>query len=83
MAVNNKGLFYRFTEALQKSGDIALAYAFQKEEMKRILFERQERERLIEDTADRVLSRINATVDVSDIIMRIDDLQDRINRLGK
>ena len=39
MAVNNKGLFYRFTEALQKSGDIALAYAFQKEQIKRQLLE--------------------------------------------
>ena len=38
---------------------------------------------MIEDTAERVLSRLSATVDVSDIIKRIDELDKALDSLFK
>lgn len=38
---------------------------------------------MIEDITERVLSRISATVDVSDIIKRIDELEKALNGLFK
>ena len=37
----------------------------------------------IDIIADRVIQRINITADVSEIIAAIDDLNDRIDNLGK
>ena len=37
----------------------------------------------IDVIADRVIQRINITADVSEIIAAIDDLNDRIDNLGK
>ncbi len=65
MGYKNKGLFYRFTDAMQKTGDIMLAYAFQKEQIKRELLEGRERERLIEDVTECVLSRLSMTIDIT------------------
>ena len=73
----NKGLFYNITNAIQKSGDIALAYAFQREEMRRNLLSREEREQLIEEITERVLSRIQITLDITSLrnaSKEIDDL---------
>ena len=61
----NKGLLYNITNAIQKSGDIALAYAFQREEMRRNLLSGEEREQLIEEITERVLSRIHLTLDIT------------------
>ena len=44
--------------------------------------ERKEREKLIEEIAERVLSRISATVDVSEIIDQIEELRRIIDDLG-
>lgn len=49
--------------------------------MKQSLFSGQERERLIEDITERVLSRISVTVDASDIIEEIADLRRELERL--
>lgn len=60
-----------------------LRWQFQKDMMKQSLYERQEREQLVRDTASEVLSRLSATVDASEIFDAIDDLEDRLNNLGK
>ena len=83
MAHYNKDSFVRFMDAIGKTGDIALAYAFQKDMMRQEFLERQERERLIEEIAERVLSRISITVDAQEIFDSIDDLNNRINALGQ
>lgn len=60
-----------------------LRWQFQKDMMKQSLYERQEREQLVTDVANEVLSRISATVDASEIFDTIDRLNDRINNLGR
>ena len=60
-----------------------LRWQYQKDMMKQSILDRQERERLIEDVADRVLARISITVDAEDVINAIEDIQRRLDRLGK
>ena len=76
-------MFNTLLRAIEKTGDTMLAYQFQKDMMYDEIRQRAEREKMIDEIAQRVLSRISATVDVSEIIKSIDDLNDRINRLGK
>ena len=47
------------------------------------MLSKAEHDRLVHDTANEVLSRISATVDVTEIIEAIDDIQRRIDNLGK
>ena len=81
--VSQNNIFNTLLRAIEKTGDTMLAYQFQKDMMYDEIRQRAEREKMIEEIAQRVLSRISATVDVSEIIKSIDDLNDRINRLGK
>ena len=76
-------MFNTLLRAIEKTGDTMLAYQFQKDMMYDEIRQRAEREKMIDEIAQRVLSRISATVDVSEIIKSIDELNDRINRLGK
>ena len=81
--MRNKSMFQRYVEAAQKTGDIMLRWQYQKDMMKQSILDRQERERLIEDVADRVLARLSITVDAEDVINAIEDIQRRLDRLGK
>lgn len=81
--MRNKSMFERYVEAMQNTGDIMLRWQYQKDMMKQSILDRQERERLIEDVADRVLARISITVDAEDVINSIEDIQSRLDRLGK
>lgn len=81
--MRNKSMFQRYVEAAQKTGDIMLRWQYQKDMMKQSILDREERERLIEDVADRVLARISITVDAEDVINAIEDIQSRLDRLGK
>lgn len=78
-----KSMFERYVEAMQNTGDIMLRWQYQKDMMKQSILDRQERERLIDDVADRVLARISITVDAEDVINAIEDIQSRLDRLGK
>lgn len=40
-------------------------------------------EREIDRIADRVIERINITIDANDIIDEIDGIQERLNKLGE
>ena len=74
----NKGVFERWLEAMTKSADIALQYHFQKDMIKQNLLSDRE----IDVIADKVIQRLNISVDASDIINAIDDLNNRIKNLG-
>lgn len=73
-----KSSFERYLEALTKSMDITLQYQFQKDMIKQNLLSDRE----IDVIADRVIQRLNISVDASDIINAIDDLNNRIKNLG-
>lgn len=81
--MKQKSMLERYLLAMQNTGDIMLRWQFQKDMMKQSLYERQEREQLVNDVANEVLSRISATVDVSEIFDAIDGLNDKINGLGR
>lgn len=73
-----KSMFERWLEATSKTADYMLQYQFQKEMMKQNLLSDRE----IDVIADRVIQRLNISVDASDIINAIDDLNNRIKNLG-
>lgn len=77
------GVFDRFLAAAEKTGDITLRYMFQKEMAKDNLINRLEREKLIEEITQRVLSRIKLTADTAEIFAAIDRLDEKINNLGR
>ena len=72
-------MFERWIEATTKTGDIMLQYQYQKDMMKNKLLSDKE----IDEIADRVIQRLNIKIDASEIIAAIDDLNDRLNNLGK
>ena len=74
-----KSMFERWIEATTKTGDIMLQYQYQKDMIKNKLLSDKE----IDEIADRVIQRLNIKVDASEIIAAIDDLNDRLNNLGK
>ena len=74
-----KSMFDRWLEVAEKTGDIMLQYQQQKAMMKEKLLSDKE----IDAIADRVIQRLNITVDASEIIAAIEDLNDRLNNLGK
>ena len=65
----------RMLQAAQNTGDATLNRYYQKQMMMDSLLERREREQLVNDVAHEVLSRLSATVDVSDIVDDIDELR--------
>lgn len=72
---NQKGIFERYLEVMQKTGDIMLRYAFQKEMMKAKLLNDAEIDRI----AERVLSRIHIRLEAE----AISQLRDMLNSLGQ
>ena len=65
----------RMLQAAQNTGDATLNWYYQKQMMMDSLLEKREREQLVNDVAHEVLSRLSATVDVSEIINEIDELR--------
>ena len=50
---------------------------------KELWLKSQERDKLVEDTADRVISKLSISIDATDIIDKIEELDKEINKLGK
>lgn len=74
-----KSMFDRWIEATTKTGDIMLQYQYQKDMIKNKLLSDKE----IDEIADRVIQRLNIKVDASEIIAAIDEINKRLNDLGK
>lgn len=73
-----KSMFERWLEATSKTADYMLQYQFQKDMIKQNLLSDRE----IDVIADKVIQRLNISVDASNIINAIDDLNNRIKNLG-
>ena len=71
---NQKSMFERYIEAMQKTGDYMLAWQFQKEQMKARLLDDAEIDRI----AERVLQRISIRIETE----AIEQLRDLLNSLG-
>ena len=72
---NQKSMFERYIEAMQKTGDYMLAWQFQKEQMKARLLDDAEIDRI----AERVLQRISIHIEAE----AIEQLRDLLNSLGQ
>ena len=72
---NQKSIFERYIEAMQKTGDYMLAWQFQKEQMKARLLDDAEIDRI----AERVLQRISIRIETE----AIEQLRDLLNGLGQ
>ena len=79
----NKGVFERSIEAVQKTGDAILAWQYQKRMMKQSLLSKEEREELVNEITGKVISNIRGTVDISEVLMEIEELRKAIESLGK
>ncbi len=73
-----KSAFERYTEAMQKTGDIVLAYWYQRRQFMDELLSDRELDRI----ADRVIERIHLTADASEIIEAIEEIQKKLKDLG-
>ena len=72
---NQKSLFERFTEAMQKTGDIMLAWQYQKDMLNANLLSDAEIDRI----AEKVLQRISIRIETE----AITQLRDLLNSLGQ
>ena len=69
--------------AAQNIGDEKLRWQFQKEMMKQQFFSKEEYDQLVEDITWKVLANISITVDAEEIIDKIEELNQKLNELGK
>ena len=81
--MNKNTMFDRYIQAVENTMDITLRWWYQKNMMKSSIFESQEKEQLINEVAERVLSRISATVDAEEVFNKIDELQEKIDSLKR
>ena len=79
----SKSMLERYLDALQKTGDETLRWYFQKEMMKQQFFSKEEYDRIVNDVADRVISRMKITADASEIFDAIDEIERRLKDLEK
>lgn len=75
-------LFYHLTSGMEKSMQAALNMMYTKSKLIDEYNHRKEMEQLKKEIADDVLSRISATVDVTEIVEQIEDLRRAIDSLG-
>ena len=74
-----KSIFERMIEATEKTGDIMLRYAFQKDMFKQSLLKQQEIEKLKKEITADVLSQITIRLEKT----ALEELKAMINSLGK
>lgn len=81
--MKQKSVLERALDALQNAGQATLRWQYQKDMMKMQFFSKEEYERIINDVADKVISRMRVTVDASEIIEAIEEIERRLKDLGK
>lgn len=60
-----------------------LRYQYQKNMMLDAIFSKRDYDTLVKDTAREVIMNLNATADASEIFDAIDNIEKRLNDLGK
>ena len=80
---NNLSMMDKMLYALQKAGDISLAYAFQREMAKSQILEKDVYDRIVHEVTQQVLENIRVNVDISDAIMQIEELKRAIDSLRR
>ncbi len=73
-----KGVFQRFLEAAEKTGDITLRYLFQRE----MFLDEIYKDKYLDEIADRVIQRLNFSADTINAIQEISSLKQALIDLG-
>lgn len=68
---------------LAKTGSETVLYTIQKELIKKQFFDEREKEKMIDEITNRVLSRIHLTLDTSDAKKELAELKKEIENLIK
>ncbi|MBE6893031.1 MAG: hypothetical protein E7482_03340 [Ruminococcaceae bacterium] len=66
---------------LAKTGSETVLYTIQKELIKKQFFDEREKEKMIDEITNRVLSRIHLTLDTSDAKKELSELKKEIENL--
>ena len=84
MMLDNKwNMFNLLISGLDKATQQTLSMMYMQEKNHEFINNQQEHKKLVKEVADEVLSRISATVDVTDIVEKIEELDKAIKKLGK
>ena len=78
-----KSIFERYIDAMEKTGDITLRWLYQKEMMKEQLYSQAALQSLAAAVAPYVIANMSATLDVSDIVKALEELNKSIDELGR
>ena len=78
-----KSVFERYIDAMEKTGDITLRWLYQKEMMKEQLYSQAALQNLAAAVAPYVIAYMSATLDVSDIVKALEELNKSIDDLGR
>ena len=75
--MKQKSAFERFLEAAEKTADITLRWYYQKQDIMKSLLTDKE----LDIIADKVLSRISITIDADEVIQKIKELNEELDKL--
>ena len=81
--IRQKSAFERYIDAMEKTGDITLRWLYQKEMMKEQLYSQAVLQSLAAAIAPYVVANMSATLDVSDIVKALEELNKSIDDLGR
>lgn len=74
-----KSTFDRMVDAMGKTGDVMLRYYYQKKDFMDSIYARKEREQLVEEITNEVLSRISIRLETE----ALKELEEMLRNLGK
>ena len=75
--MRQKSAFERFIEASKKTADINLRWYYQKKDFLNSLLSDKE----LDIIADKVLSRISITIDADEVIQKIKELNEELDKI--
>ena len=77
------GIFEYLINGLDQATQATLRYMYQHSRMIDEVNHKEEREALVNEITAKVISNIKATVDISEVLMEIEELRKAIESLGK
>ena len=80
---NYQSAFERYIKACEKAGDATLRWWYQRQMIMDNLNAQRDYDKLVEDVAQYVMAHISATVDIEEAVLKIQELNDEIRKLGE
>lgn len=83
MLDNKFNMFSLLISGLDAATQQTLRMMYAQEKIDNVALKYRERQQLIDDVAEEVISRLYATVDVSEVVAEIEEIQKALEELGK